>query len=379
MNNNRQLRQDLHTVKRIVVKIGTRTLVDKNGKPNHRRIQYLVNDMAHLHKQGYEVIFVSSGSIGAGVNTLGMSKRPTLLPELQMAAAVGQTRLLSHYNECFNAAKCTISQVLLTHDDLHNRKRHLNARNTLLALLRNGIIPIVNENDVVSVDDIKVGDNDVLAALVSVLIDADLLIMLTTPNGLQKPIANGKQQRIPFIEDINDDILKLAHGKQSELSTGGMLSKLEAAKTAAITGTQVVIASGGKNNVLTDIIAGKDTGTLISPTKILNAPKRKHWITFFHRAQGTITIDAGAVKALCQRKKSLLPAGITKLEGKFGIGAMVNIVDQQQQTIGHGLVSFDSDDIQCIKGQHSRMIAKLLGRKDYDEVIHRDNMIILQD
>jgi glutamate 5-kinase len=368
----------LTKAKRVVVKIGTHVLVDKNGRPNRRRIEAIVKQLVALEKNNYEIIIVSSGAIGAGLQVLNMKKRPTALCDLQMVAAVGQMRLLNYYHEFFHKAHCQISQVLLTHADLKDRKRHLNARNTLLNLLRHKVIPIINENDVVADDEIKIGDNDVLSSLVAVLMDADLLIMLTSPNGLRKPIAGNKTKRISYLENVDKAALQLVIGKHNVLSMGGMASKLQAAQTAAKIGSLVVIASGLQKDVIKKIIQGDDIGTLIgNKNAAIMLRKRKRWISYFHRSQGKIIIDRGAEIALKEKGSSLLPIGIKKITGQFPIGALIDIVNQKNDIIGNGLTEYTSDEIVKIKGKRSADIAAVLGYKNNNAVIHRDNLSLL--
>jgi len=261
-------REGIRDARRIVVKIGTRVLVQKTGRPEMRRIRSLVRDVSRLHHSGREVVIVTSGAIGAGMEALGMKERPTRLPELQMAAAVGQSRLMARYDKLFSAERCTVGQVLLTHDDFHHKLRMMNARRTLETLLRRGVIPIVNENDVVADEEIiadvkKLGDNDLLAALLVNLIRADLLIILTTVDGLQAPNSAGQVRRVPCLEAITRSTFRAVCGKGDELSTGGMASKLRAARLVARSGAGVVIADGRKPGVITRVIEGRDVGTLV--------------------------------------------------------------------------------------------------------------------
>ena len=360
-------RAALKNAKRIVVKAGSKVLVQSTGRPDSRRLKLLVDELAQFQNNGGEVAFVSSGAIGAGLEALGMKTRPTAIPDLQMAAAVGQTRLMSLYDNLFGGNKCNIGQVLLTHDALKHRERHLNARNTLLNLIANRIVPIINENDAISTKEIKFGDNDVLAALVAILVDADALVLLSTTDGLREPVGNGKTRRVSFIEEVDDDVLGLVADRQSKLSTGGMASKLESAQIAAHNGIPVVIANGRKTRVLTRILQGQDEGTLLFP-KEGNISKRKRWIAFFNRAEGHIVVDDGAAAAL-GKGKSLLPVGIKSVEGSFKVGAMVNIQTVGGEHIARGLVEYSSDDIDGIKGR------KTSGKTG--EVIHRDNMVVL--
>lgn len=355
-------REALKNAKRIVVKAGSKVLVESSGRPDDKQLRMLVDELAGIQKDGGEVAFVSSGAVGAGLETLGQTSRPKAVADLQMAAAVGQIRLMSVYDELFGQNGCKIGQVLLTHDALKHRERHLNARNTLLNLIANRIVPIINENDAISTEEIKFGDNDVLAALVAILIDAEALVLLSTTDGLR----NGKE-RVSYVEEVDDGILGLVADKADHLSTGGMASKLESAQIAAHNGIPVVIADGRKSGALTRILAGEDEGTLLFP-KEGNISKRKRWIAFFNRAEGHLIVDDGAVKAL-GKGKSLLPVGIKSVEGQFKVGAMVDIQSLNGDHIARGLVEYSSDEIEGLKGQQTSGKA--------GEVIHRDNMVIL--
>ncbi|HMP72478.1 MAG TPA: glutamate 5-kinase [Kiritimatiellia bacterium] len=374
-------RQCLQTPRRIVVKIGSRVLVQRSGRPDTRRMRELVREIATLKRRGIEVILVTSGAVGAGMQALGMARRPTAVPDLQMAAAVGQSRLMATYDELFAHEHITIGQILLTHDDLNHRTRHLNARNTMLNLLQHGILPIVNENDVVAIDEIKFGDNDLLASLVSIMMDADYLVLLTTVDGFRLPAGPGRTRRASVLRDVGRDTLAHAIGKGSDLSTGGMASKLTSAGMAVSTGIPVVIANGRTNRILTRIADGLDVGTLLLPPGLKpdeDIPHRKRWIAFFHRTRGSVTVDDGAVQALLVKGRSLLAAGIRTVDGSFEKGAVINIVDPERNVIARGLTAYSSRDIDLIKGHKSSDIATLLGTCDYPEVIHRDNMVLLR-
>lgn len=363
--------------KRIVVKVGTHVLVDKNGRLQRNRIAAIAEELSALRADKKEVVLVSSGSVGAGLQTLGLKTKPTAITDLQMAASIGQIKLLESYHQYFQQSGSIISQVLLTHADLKHRGRHLNARNMLLNLLHHGVIPIVNENDVVSVDDIKIGDNDVLSALVASLIDADLLILLTTPDGLRAPTSHDKTRRVPYIEAFNDSIFDLVTPEKNALSAGGMQTKLQAAHIATKVGAMVVIAKGRQPQVVTDIMRGDDIGTLIAlPEDLYKQAKRKRWISYFHRAEGKLIIDQGAADALVTGKKSLLPVGIASVEGVFNAGAQVAICDPTHTIIAYGLVEYNSKQIDTIKGRRSDEIHTLIGTKLRDVVIHRDNLVI---
>lgn len=372
-------RARLCEARRIVVKIGTRVLAARTGRPNRQRMRALVGEIAALQRADRQLVVVSSGAIGAGVAALGLSRRPTNLPDLQMTAAVGQTRLMALYDEMFGGEGLRIGQILLTHDDLRHRERHLNTRNTVENLLRHGVVPIVNENDVVAVDEIKVGDNDFLASLVAHLVEADLLVLLTTTDGLRRPDAGGRSRRVPVLDAITPAVLKLASGKGDALSTGGMYTKLKAADEVARAGGAVVIADGRKPAVLTKVLAGADTGTFVRPSiRDGRAMRRKkRWLAFFHRAAGSLVVDPGACEALVHRGRSLLPKGIESVHGEFPIGALVNVETRDGRLVARGLVSYASGDLRRIRGLRTTEVARVLGRKDYDEVIHRDNMVLL--
>jgi glutamate 5-kinase len=372
-------RSTLTSAKRLVVKIGSRVLVQRTGRPDVRRMKELVRQVARIREQGHQVIVVSSGAIGAGMEALGMKTRPKTVPDLQMAAAVGQSRLMATYDKLFAAHGVKIGQILLTHDDLNHRTRHLNARNTMMNLLEHDIVPIVNENDVVAVDEIKFGDNDLLASLVSIMMEAHALILLTTVDGFRLPHGSGRTKRASVLEGVDAKTLSHAIGKGSELSTGGMASKLQSAGMALSTGIPVVIANGRTDDVLCRIMAGNDTGTFIQPTikESGGLPLRKRWIAFFHKTKGTLTVDAGAVSALLEKGRSLLAAGIKNVVGDFEANSVVNIATEDGKLIARGLTAYASTDIRTIMGRKTSDIKSLLGTKDYDEVVHRDNMVVL--
>lgn len=366
-------------IRRIVVKAGSRVLVDDHGRPDPEQIASLIGQIAALHGKGYEVLFVSSGAIAAGVQALGWPHRPAGLPDLQMAAAVGQGVLLNFYSEQLARHNCRLGQVLLTHADLNDRVRHLNARNTIMAMLRNRIIPVINENDVVAVDEIRFGDNDLLAAMAATLVDADLLVLLTTSDGLFRAEDGRLTERIPLLEDITDETLEMAQGKGSSWSSGGMASKLQSADRANHAGTPVIIANGMEKNILERLLQGEDLGTLISGTSTRQKLRaRKKWIAFFHRPQGSIYVDDGAGKAIVAKGHSLLPVGVQRTEGRFRAGALVSIRTADGKTIARGLTAYDRDDIERIKGKKSADVPFILGDRHHVEVIHRDNMVLVK-
>jgi len=366
--------------KRLVIKIGSRVLVQRTGRPDIRRMKELVRQVALLHTLGHEMIVVSSGAVGAGMEALGMKTRPKTVPDLQMAAAVGQSRLMATYDELFGLHGIKIGQILLTHDDLNHRTRHLNARNTMMNLLEHNIVPIVNENDVVAIDEIKFGDNDLLASLVAIMMEANALVLLTTVDGFRLPHGIGRTRRASVLEGVDAKTLSHAIGKGSELSTGGMASKLQSAGMALSTGIPVVIANGRSDGIISRIMSGSDAGTFMVPTRTKDSggiPLRKRWIAFFHKTRGSLIVDAGAAAALTEKGRSLLAAGIKKVDGDFGKGAAVNILSEDGKLIARGLTGYSSEKVRIVMGHKTADIETLLGSRDYDEIVHRDNMVVM--
>lgn len=363
--------------KRIVVKVGTSTLTHQTGKLNLLQLEKLVRELADLANQGKQIILVTSGAVGAGVGRLGLSSRPRNLPEKQAAAAVGQGVLLHMYEKIFSEYGQVVAQILLTREDLADRKRYLNARNTFFALLRFGVLPIVNENDTVAVEEIRLGDNDTLSALVAGLVDADLLVLLTDIDGLydSNPKLNPKAKLIPVIEEVTAEIEAMAGGAGSQFGTGGMGTKLMAAKVAMSSGIPMVIANGEYDKILHDILTADFKGTLFLPKEV-RLHTKKRWIAFGSDLQGRIYVDAGAQKAIAENGKSLLPAGITKVEGDFEPGNVVGLWGPEGLEFARGIVNYCSDDIKKILGKNTQEIQSILGHKDYDEVIHRDNLVV---
>ena len=371
-------RSPLANSRRLVVKIGSRVLVRSNGRPELSRLRALVRDIVAARRQGREVVVVTSGAIGTGMEALGWKHRPRSMPDLQAAAAVGQLKLMALYDRAFRVHRCRIGQVLLTHDALTQRERHLNARNTLLRLLEHGVIPIINENDAVATEEIRFGDNDLLSSLVAMLLGADLLVLLTTVNGLRAPVEGGRTRRVRWLPAVTPAALKMVFGSTNEISTGGMASKLQSAHNVARVGIPVVIADGRRPGVLSRILAGEDVGTLIGqPQKQLRWDARERWIGFFHRPKGAVVVDDGAVRAIVQEGRSLLPIGVRAVVGRFVGGDVVDVKDGGGRVIARGLVSYSSKDLERIRGRRTSEIAGILGSCPYEEVIHRDNMVVL--
>ncbi len=366
--------------KRIVVKVGSGVLTEDNGL-NLKALRSISRQICQLADRGLEIILVSSGAMASGIKKVGLSKRPEEIPKRQAIAAVGQAGLIMEYEKAFARYNKKVAQILLTSDDLVNRKRYLNARNTLCTLLSWQVIPIINENDTVVVEEIKFGDNDNLAAMITLLMDADILINLTDIDGLytKDPRKNKDAELIPVVTTIKKDIEKYATDIPGPLGTGGMLSKIIAAKKVSAAGIPMLIARGEKHNILIKLFAGKEHGTFFIPKKEKLA-NRKCWIAFTLKPKGTIMIDDGAAAAILESGKSLLPSGIVRVDGEFSVGAAVEFRRKSNDEIlGTGLVNYCASDIQKIMGFKSGKIKKYLGYKSYDEVIHRDNLAITCD
>lgn len=347
------------------------------GKPNLFQIESLVRQIVDLYNQGMEVILVTSGAIGTGAGKLGITGRPKTIPEKQAAAAVGQGVLMHIYEKIFAEYGVTVGQVLLTREDFSDRRRFLNARNALHALLQFGVIPVINENDTVAVDEIKLGDNDSLSALVASLVDAELLVLLSDIEGLftADPRKDPNACLIRDIEELTPDIEMLAGGAGSTLGTGGMATKLQAARIAMHSGVVTVIARSGEKDIVRRVIAGEEAGTVFWPSanKLEN---KKRWIAYSSSLCGKILVDEGAVLALSRQGKSLLPSGITGVEGNFEMGNTVCILGPDGREIARGITYYSSAEIARIKGAQTRDIARILGYKDYDEVVHRNNLVL---
>lgn len=368
----------LSNATRLVIKIGSSILASQAGGLRRDHIQRLSNEIARLKKDGREIVLVSSGAIVAGIEKLGLKAYPQTIPLKQAAASAGQSHLIHAYEHSFQEAGQTIAQVLLTHQDLADRKRFLNARHTLTTLLDLGVVPVINENDAVSVEEIRVGDNDTLAAQVAHLVDADLLLILSDVDGLftQDPRHHPEATLISEITDITPDIERGAGTSRSQESRGGMVTKIQAAKLVSQYGLPTLLLNGETPGVLPRIFAGADGGTLFLPQG-RRRPSRKHWIAFTLRPKGQLVLDSGAVEALTHRGKSLLPSGIMDVKGTFVAGDPVSCVDVEGKEFAKGLVNFSSEVVAEIKGRKTQDIRRELGTQEYEEVIHRDNLALL--
>ena len=415
--NGSDIRLQLSKAKRIVIKVGTNVLLDNLGRTRIENIRGIVREISSLIKEGKEVVLISSGAIGSGIETFNWKKRPEKIHHLQMAAAVGQVKLMTHYSEIFSDYGINIAQILLTHQDLEDRTRHLNARASITNLLQSGILPIINENDVVTVDEIKFFDNDHLASLVTLLIDGDMLIMLSTVDGL----LDSSGSRVSFIEGVSENSLSLCFKDNSnKLSLGGMLSKLKSASLVVECGVPVVIAKGlskepgkepGKerakesakeraeefvsteNNIdsfaekkmnsgiISAILNGEDVGTLIyqpsTSKESIDISMRQKWVKYFHQCSGELVVNKCAAEELIKGNISLLPVGIEEVRGDFEEGSLIKILGESNQEICIGLTAYSSKDLKKIIGKRSDSIVKILGFKHSDEVVHIDNMVYL--
>jgi len=368
----------LSRVKRVVIKIGSSVLTNEHGELSEGVFDEIAGEISRIKSRGIEPIIVSSGAIAAGMKKLNLGVKPRDISMKQAIAACGQSALMWYYEKAFSAFGEKVAQILLTHDVLSVRKRFLNARKTLFTLLGMGVIPIVNENDTVAVEEIMLGDNDNLAALVTSLVEADLLVLLTDIEGLynKDPRNHRDAELITLIDEIDERIEEIAGETLGRTTTGGMRTKIEASKTAAAFGVPTIIANGKKPTKLSEIFSGKDIGTLFLPAKE-KLKGRKHWIAFTLKPSGEIRIDDGAKRAISSSGKSLLPAGIKDVSGEFEVGELVRCIDEGGIEVARGLSSYSSDEIRKIAGAKTSEIEKILGYKYSDEVIHRDDLVVV--
>ena len=380
MGEGKSFREALKKAKRIVVKVGTSTITYANGKRNFSQIDRLARELSDLQNQGKEMILVSSGAVAVGVDRLGLPAKPSTIPGKQACAAVGQGVLMHTYEKLFADYGQIVAQVLITRTEAIDRHRYTNCRNTFMTLLQQGVIPIVNENDVVALDELKIGDNDNMSALVAGIVDADLVIMLSDIDGLYtaNPATHPEATLVHTVQEITPEIEASAGGVGSSRGTGGMATKIQAAKAATNSGIQLVIASGTEKNAIPRILQGEEIGTLfVSRENRLQF--RKRWLAFGAKIQGSIVVDDGCAKAI--RKAggcSILPAGIYQVVGDFQSGSTISVIDKEGHELARGLVHYTASELERIKGCKSADIEGILGHKNYDEVIHRDDLVILQ-
>ncbi len=367
----------IRKAKRIVLKVGTSTLT-RDGQLRPDRFSALAKDVTAMLDAGRQVVLVSSGAIAVGATKLGWQHTGQSVREKQAAAAVGQIGLVELYQRRFAKRNRLVGQVLLTRAGLEERERFMNARHTMLELLRLGVVPIVNENDTVATEEIRFGDNDNLAATIVNAVEADLLVILTDVEGLYERAPEQGEPPPPLIrtvDAITPEIESAASGAGTRFGSGGMITKLEAAKKAARSGAATILCHGGTRDVLTRLIAGEQHGTLFAPGERLRG--RKHWLAFTAKPRGTIVIDAGASRALRQRGRSLLPAGVLRVEGQFEIGDSVRCVNEERQEVARGLAGYSSKDVAALAGKPTKEIGAVLGYSNGDEVIHRDDMVLV--
>lgn len=372
-------RAKIAEAKRVVVKVGTSTITYSNGKINYEKIEKLARIMTDLQNQGKEMILVSSGAGAAGVGRLGLDAKPSTIPGKQACAAVGQGILMHIYERLFGEYGQVVAQVLLTKADMVNRHSYANARNAFQEMISWGVIPIINENDVVAIDEFKIGDNDNLSALVASLADADLDILLSDIDGLYtaNPKTHPEAKLVSVVEEVTPAIEATAGGVGSKNATGGMLTKLQAAKNAMSAGIALVIANGENLEVLRRIMKGEPVGTLFVPREN-HLRFRNQWLAFGSKISGQLIVDDGLAKALRQKGScSILPVGITRVEGNFDSGDTVSVLDQEGHELARGMTNYSAEDLELIKGCKTGQIEEKIGYKHYDEVIHRDNLVVL--
>ncbi len=370
--------RDLNKVKSIVVKIGSSSLCDDCNRINKEKILKLISQIAKIKRKGYKVTVVSSGAIMAGMAKLNLDIKPSTVPQKQALAAIGQASLMQIYEDLFDLFELKCAQVLINHDDFDERLRLLNLTNALNSMFEYDVIPIVNENDTLAVDEIKVGDNDTLAALLAPMVDADLLVLVSDIDGLydDNPHTNPDAKLIENVAMIDDKIKSMAKDPVSKVGTGGMVTKIKAAKIVNDYGCAMAIVNGQQENVIVDLIEGANVGTWFDGKAGRTLSARQHWL--FHRShpKGTIVVDDGAAKAIVLKRTSLLPKGIIAVRGDFLMSAVVEVVDAMGNTLARGQTNYSSDEIKLIKGLNTNQIESVLHYKDYDTIIHADNLVL---
>ena len=371
-------RAGLKEAKRIVVKVGTSTITYPTGKMNLGRMEKLVRELTDLANQGREIVLVTSGAIAVGMDRMGKKKRPRSIPQRQALAAVGQGALMHAYGSLFAAYGRMAGQVLLTKENSRRHHQYTNSRNALKAMLAMGVLPVVNENDAVAVDEVKIGDNDTLSATVATLVDADVLIILSDVDGLYtaNPATDKKARLIPEVREITPDIEKLAGGAGSAAGTGGMRTKIEAAKIATRSGVTMVVASGEEDGAIRTVLNGEAVGTLF-PAREEHLKARKSWLAFGRNIAGDLVVDDGCAEAMLTGGKSLLAAGLVSVEGAFAAKSTVRVLTQEGREIARGIVNYDAVSLRRIAGRRTDEIAAILAAPVFSEVIHRDNMVLM--
>lgn len=372
--------RDLRNIKNLVIKIGSSSLCDDEGNINKEKILNLIQQIAYIKRKGINITLVSSGAINAGVHIMNLAKRPQTIPQKQALAAIGQASLMQIYEELFSLFNLRCAQILLNHDDFDDRKRLMNFNNAMQALIDYDVVPIINENDTLAVEEIKVGDNDTLASLVVPAVNADMVVLVSDINGLydDNPHTNENAKLIKNVNGITKEIEDMAKDASSKVGTGGMITKIKAAKVCNDFGCDMAIVNGNQQNVLVDLMDGKDVGTYFSGVAGRTLNSRQHWIMYRSMPKGSIIVDDGAKLALINNHTSLLPKGIVDVRGNFLISQIVDIIDLNNILLARGMVNYSSDEIKLIKGLNTREIKNVLHYKDYDEVIHANNLVLVE-
>lgn len=372
--------RDLRNIKNLIIKIGSSSLCDDKGNINKEKILNLIQQIAYIKRKGVNITLVSSGAINAGVHVMNLIERPQTIPQKQALAAIGQASLMQIYEELFSLFNLKCAQILLNHDDFDDRKRLMNFNNAMQVLIDYDVVPIINENDTLAVEEIKVGDNDTLASLVVPAVNADMVILVSDIDGLydDNPHTNKNAKLIKDVSEITKEIESMAKDASSKVGTGGMITKIKAAKVCNDFGCDMAIVNGNQQNVLVDLMEGKDVGTCFSGMAGRTLNSRQHWIMYRSMPKGSIVVDDGARSALINNHTSLLPKGIVDVKGNFLISQIVDIIDLNDNLLARGMVNYSSDEIKLIKGLNTSEIKKVLHYKDYDEVVHANNLVLVE-
>ena len=370
--------RDLSHITNVIVKVGSSSLTGDKGSIDDEKMLKIVSQLAYIKRKGMNVILVSSGAQAAGMGVLGLGRKPADMSRKQALAAIGQAKLMQHYENLFKIFNLKCAQILVNHGDFDDRKRLANMSNALEALLDYNVIPIINENDTLAVDEIKVGDNDTLASMIVPAVNGDILILMSDIDGLydDNPNQNPDAHLIPYVGDIAD-VEKYAKDTTGSVGTGGMVTKIKAAKIVNAYGCDMAIINASGDNTLSRFIDGEEIGTLFDGHREKDLSAKKHWILYRSSSKGQIVVDPGAFKAICTRHTSLLPKGITDVKGEFLAGAVVDIINEEGVSCGKGMANYSADEIRLIMGHGTGDIEKILHYKDYDEVIHANNMAVI--
>lgn len=372
--------RDLSKVKSLIIKIGSSSLCDEKGNINKEKILNLIQQIAYIKRKGIKITLVSSGAINAGVHAMNLTTRPKTIPQKQALAAIGQACLMQIYEDLFSLFDLKCGQILLNHDDFDDRKRLMNFNHAMQSLMDYDVIPIINENDTLAVDEIKVGDNDTLASLIVPAVAGDMLVLVSDIDGLydDNPHTNKDAKLIKNVSGVTKEIESMAKDASSKVGTGGMITKIKAAKVCNDFGCDMVIVNGSQANVLIDLIEGKEVGTYFNGNIGRKLTSRQHWIMYRSMPKGNIVVDNGAKLALIKNHTSLLPKGIVDIQGNFLISQIVDVNDLEGNLLARGMVNYSSDEIKLIKGLNTSEIENVLHYKDYDEIIHANNLVLVE-